>query len=158
MATEDLVSLADRTTEEQQKIATKGGIASGKARREKKAMRETLEVLLSMPLKDGSVEELEAIQSIASLKGKNITVQEAIMFAQIKKALKGNTKAAEYIRDTSGNKMREGLLDYEEQLARIDKLKAETARIKGEVDDADMQDDGFMDALRGEVNDTWAGE
>jgi hypothetical protein len=158
VAAEDLISLADRTTDEQQEIATKGGIASGKARREKKAMRETLEILLTMPLKDGSIEQLEEIQSIASLKGKNITVQEAIMFAQIQRALKGNTRAAEYIRDTSGNKLREGLLDYEEQQARIEKLKAETAKIKGEVTGDEMQDDGFMDALRSEVGDTWAEE
>ena len=43
---ENLVSLADRTTEEKREIGIKGGIASGKARREKKTMRETLEMML----------------------------------------------------------------------------------------------------------------
>jgi hypothetical protein len=70
------------------------GIASGKARREKKAMKDTLETLLSMPLKDGAAANLDDIQSVAAMKGKNITVQEAIMFAQIQKAIKGDTKAA----------------------------------------------------------------
>lgn len=109
MAREDLVSLADRTTEEQQKIATKGGIASGKARREKKAMKDTLETLLTMTLEEGHCEELETIQSVAALQGRNITVQEAILYAQIQKALKGDTKAAEYVRDTSGNKLKEAV-------------------------------------------------
>ena len=36
--------------------------------------------------------------------------------------------------------------DNEEQLARIDKIKAETSRIKGEDPDADAQDDGFLEA------------
>lgn len=87
----------------------KGGIASGKKRREKKAMKDTLETLLKMPLEAGKAVDLEGIKSIAAIKGKNITVQEAIMLAQIKKAIKGDTKAAEYIRDTSGNKLKEGV-------------------------------------------------
>lgn len=86
-----------------------GGIASGKARREKKAMKETLETLLAMALNDDVITDLEEIQSVASLKGKNITVQEAIMLKQIQKAMKGDTRAAEYVRDTSGNKPKEGL-------------------------------------------------
>lgn len=143
------------SSDEARKNGAKGGIASGKARREKKAMKDTLETLLSMPLKDGTTNDIEDIQSLASVNGKNITVQEAIMLKQIQKAMKGDTRAAEYIRDTSGNKMREGLLDYEEQKARIEKLKAETARIKGEGNGEEMQDDGFLDALRGKVADIW---
>lgn len=83
------------------------GIASGKARRERKAMKDTLAALLSMPLNDGQTEDVEEIKNLAGLKGKNITVQEAIMLAQIKKAMKGDTRAAEYIRDTSGNKLKD---------------------------------------------------
>lgn len=109
MAKEDLISLADRTTEEQQAIAKQGGIASGKTRRERKAMKDTLGVLLAMPLDDKAVTDIEGVQSVAALKGKNITVQEAIMLAQIQKAVKGDTKAAEYIRDTSGNKLKDAL-------------------------------------------------
>ena len=47
--------------------------------------------------------------------------------------------------------------DHEEQRARIDKLKAETARIKGEDTDTG-KDDGFIEALKGEVADTWEDE
>ena len=104
MAKDNLIPQSERTKEEQRKVARKGGIASGKARREKKAMKDTLETLLSMPLKDDKAVDVENIKSIAALKGKNITVQEAIMLAQIQKAMKGDTKAAEYIRDTSGQK------------------------------------------------------
>lgn len=104
---ENLLKAEDLTSEELRERATKGGIASGKARREKKAMKETLATLLSMPLKDGVAADVEEIKSIAAINGKNITVQEAIMLAQIKKAIKGDTRAAEYIRDTSGNKVKE---------------------------------------------------
>ena len=98
-----------RTKSEARERGKKGGIASGEKRREKKAMKETLETLLQMPLKSDKAVDLDEIKDIAALKGKNITVQEAIMLAQIQKAMKGDTKAAEYVRDTSGNKLKEGV-------------------------------------------------
>ena len=106
---DNLIPQSERTKAEQREIARKGGIASGEKRREKKAMKETLETLLQMPLKSGKAVDLDEIKDIAALKGKNITVQEAIMLAQIQKAMKGDTKAAEYVRDTSGNKLKEGV-------------------------------------------------
>ena len=106
---DNLIPQSERTKAEQREIAKKGGIASGKARREKKAMKDTLADLLSMPLKAGKSADVETIKNLAALKGKNITVQEAIMLAQIQKALKGDTKAAEYIRDTSGQKLKDAI-------------------------------------------------
>lgn len=81
-----------------------GGIASGKARKEKKLLRDTLNDLLKMPLRDGVPDNLEKIASIAGLKGRNITMQETIMLAMLQKAAKGDVRAAEYIRDTIGQK------------------------------------------------------
>lgn len=53
MAKEDnLVSLADRTTEEQREIARMGGVASGEARRQKKSLREKAKLLMSLSVKD----------------------------------------------------------------------------------------------------------
>ena len=37
-------------------------------------------------------------------------------------------------------------IDKDEQKARLEKLKAETARIKGEDPDADAEDEGFIEA------------
>lgn len=45
--------------------------------------------------------------------------------------------------------------DIEEQIARIDKLKAETARIKGESPDDNNTDDGFIEALQSECESVW---
>lgn len=105
----NLIPNSERTPEERLERAKKMGIASGKARREKKAMKDTLATLLSMPLKDGASADINTIKSVASLNGKNITVQEAIMLAQIKKAVNGDTRAAEFVRDSSGNKLKEGV-------------------------------------------------
>lgn len=107
MAGED--NLRTPSTEEARAIGAKGGIASGKARREKKKMKETLETLLALQLKEGVAADIESVKSIAALNGKNISVQEAIMLVQIQKAIKGDTRAAEFVRDASGNKVAEAV-------------------------------------------------
>lgn len=106
---DNLIPQSERAKDEQREIAKMGGIASGKARREKKAMKDTLAALLSMPLRTGKEADIESIKNLAAVKGKNITVQEAIMLAQIQKAMKGDTRAAEFIRDSSGNKLKDSV-------------------------------------------------
>ncbi|MBQ5905910.1 MAG: terminase small subunit [Clostridia bacterium] len=48
-------------------------------------------------------------------------------------------------------------LDREEieKQAKIEKLKAEIARLKGETPDDDKTDDGFLEALKGETESVW---
>ena len=70
-----------RTKEEARKRGKNGGKASGEARRERKALKEELLLLLS--------------------KG---NTQEKLSLALIKQATNGNTKAFEVIRDTIGEK------------------------------------------------------
>lgn len=101
---DNLIKAENLTSDELRERARKGGIASGKARREKRLMRETLEMLLSMSMKNGKAADVESICNFAALKGKNISVQDAILIAQIQKAMKGDTRAAEYVRDTIGQK------------------------------------------------------
>jgi hypothetical protein len=91
------------TSEEAREIGRKGGIASAKARRKRKAIKETLDALLSMTLKESEAANIEEVQSIAALKGKNITVQEAILLSQIQKAIKGDARAALLIFEMLGN-------------------------------------------------------
>lgn len=92
------------TPEERAEYGRQGGIKSGETKRRKKAMKETLEVLLSMPMKSGKTSDVESIKNFAALKGKNINVQEAMIIAMIQRAMKGDVKAAEWLRDTSGQK------------------------------------------------------
>lgn len=94
----------DFTPEELKENGRKGGIASGIAKRKKAEMKKTLEMLLTMPLQNKKCHEIEDIQSFAQLKGKNVTVEAAIMIKQIQRALAGDLPSAEFIRDTSGQK------------------------------------------------------
>lgn len=74
------------TLEEQKK----GGIASGEARRKKRDIRLALEMLLEKEFKDRN--------------GNAITGAEAIAAKQFEKAMKGDTKAFEVVRDSAGQK------------------------------------------------------
>lgn len=92
------------TKEELAEAGRKGGLKSVEVRRKKKAMKEALEILLSLPLKDQELVEAEEVKSLAELSGKNIDIQTAILIAQIKKALKGSVASAEFLRDTAGER------------------------------------------------------
>lgn len=84
------------------KCGSKGGKASGKAKRERKAMREQMEMLLSLPLKDGSLKRQIEELGIAD---KNIDNQMALIIATWNKAMKGDMTALNQIREIIGEKV-----------------------------------------------------
>ena len=92
MAYEDIKDKGfdSRTTDELQEIATKGGVNSGEARRRKRDIRLALEALLEKDITDKH--------------GNTMSTAEAIAIKQIEKALKGDTKAFEVVRDSAGQK------------------------------------------------------
>ena len=72
-------------------------------RRKCQPFKVTLESILSMVIVPETVPK--AVRSTPL--GDNITYQEAILIAQILKATTGDTQASTFIRDTSGNKLKE---------------------------------------------------
>ena len=90
MSKKDLISLAERTTEEQQKIACKGGKASGEARRRKRDLREHMRALL-----DGDRD--------------GMTGAEALSLAMFEKALAGDVRAFEVVLASAGQTPRQTL-------------------------------------------------
>nr|DAO43720.1 MAG TPA: hypothetical protein [Caudoviricetes sp.] len=101
---ENLIPLNQRTKEEQREIASKGGKASVEARRRKKTMRENLEILLSMPLKPGKGADIDNAENMKDFSKENVTVEQAMLMAQIQKALKGDIYAFEAVRDLIGER------------------------------------------------------
>lgn len=79
------------TSEEAREIGSKGGKASGEARRQKKQLKEILELL--MERKAGNDSE-----------GNEITTAEAMAIKAVKEAMNGDWKAWELVRDTAGQK------------------------------------------------------
>lgn len=96
---------SEQSREEAKKNGRKGGIASGKARRNRKTMKETLEILLSMPMGEGKVVDVEALKNFVDLKGKNVDVQTVILIKTLQDYIKrGNPALLAFIRDTIGEK------------------------------------------------------
>lgn len=98
-----------RTTEEQSEIARQGGIASGKARREKATMKATLEMLLDEKYKNGK------------------TYRELATLGLLKGAINGNAQNYRTILETLGelkqaeeDKMKKELSNVEKLLAKIE--------------------------------------
>lgn len=83
--------------EEMRERNRNAGIKSGQVRRERRDFRKTVETLLSMPTKGGKLSDLESIKNFMDLKGKNVTVQQAIAIKLIQDALKGDKKAFELV-------------------------------------------------------------
>lgn len=111
---ENLKSLADRTTKEKREIGTKGGIASGEARRKKRDLKLAMQALLEAEVTDKKT-------------GETMSGAEAIAMAQYRKALKGDAKAFELVRDTSGQKPVEKVEQVNidgEYLDKVNELKA----------------------------------
>ncbi len=90
-----------RTGEKQVEIARKGGIASGEARRRKKTMRETAKMLLDMEIPN-TAKELRKKLKLMGVSEDDFTYQSALMVGILNQAMKGNTKAASFLRDTVG--------------------------------------------------------
>ena len=94
--TKNLKPQNTRTKEEQKKIATLGGKASGKARRNKAMLRDCLEILMEKKYVDEKT-------------GKKLTGAELLSIDLFEKALNETdvskkAKAFEVIRDTAGQK------------------------------------------------------
>jgi general stress protein YciG len=118
---DNLIPTKNRTPEEAREMARKGGYASGVARRAKKSMKQSMELMLNMALKTGKQVNLEDIETFGGIKGKNITVQDQMIYKLMLKALKGDKKAFELIRDTSGQKPVQAR-DTEQMQEAIDKF------------------------------------
>ena len=95
---QNLVSLADRTTEEKRMIAQKGGKASGKARRNKKMLRDCIDYLLEREDKAVQHEDGTPMSGAEQL-SYNLFVK-ALSESDTAKA----AKAFEVLRDTAGQK------------------------------------------------------
>lgn len=76
-----------RDTERARTLGKMGGVKSGKVRRDKRDLRKVLAELLSLPAEDGS--------------GSNV---EAVALSMLQKAIGGDCRAAEFLRDTVSGK------------------------------------------------------
>lgn len=109
MNEQNLKPFGERTVEEQREIQKKGGIASGKARAEKRDLRKALEMLLE--------------QTYTDKKGNTRTGAQAVTERLFSEVMKGNVRAFEVLRDTVGQKPVEKVMVAEVEQSVIDDVE-----------------------------------
>lgn len=102
-------TFADRSAEEVREMQRRGGINSGKARREKRDLRKCLEILLEREFTDKS--------------GNTVSGAEALCAKLFEQGMKGNVKAFEALRDTAGQKPVEKIMVAEVEQDVIDEVE-----------------------------------
>ena len=96
---ENLKPFHQRTENEQREIRQKGGIASGKSRRRKKALRTALKEAVSLTLKELPHDLRVAIMYAANITDMELTVSDAILGSLIRSACAGNSQMMKVLLD-----------------------------------------------------------
>ncbi|VHG99543.1 phage protein [Streptococcus pyogenes] len=156
MANEDnLIPNSKRTPSELREIAKKGGIASGKARREKANLRKAVDLVLGSTVPSALLrEQLEQLDI-------SPTNQSAIALKLVENALKGDVRSAELLAKITTTEVKDSLdrkeqrqrikaaeLATDEQRTRIELLKVKLDAEKGAKPDTSLMR-ALLDAVEG---------
>lgn len=134
----------NRTPEERRELAKIAGQASGQARLRKANFQKTLNLLLT-----AEIDNEEWKPFLESL-GVECTLESALLMAQIKAALSGDTQAAKFVAQYSGQSNR-AEEDLENKKAETELIKARKESITGENENNDALD--RLDQILKEVRD-----
>lgn len=134
----------NRTPEERRELAKKAGKASGQARRRKADFRNTLNLLLTAEIDN------EEWKPVLESLGVECTLESALLMAQIKMALAGDTQAAKFVAQYSGQSAR-AEEDLENKKADTELIKARKEAITGENENDEALD--RLDQILKEVRD-----
>lgn len=96
------------SSEEARELGRRGGIASGAARRRRKALREAADIFLALPLPDK--DEVKRLRKLG-LDRDDIDVQMGIVARLAQMAMLGDTKAAKLLFDIVGPEPETNYLD-----------------------------------------------
>lgn len=139
--TKNLKPVTERTKDEARAISSKGGKASGIARRKKADLKKAFEILLSLDVTDSKIKkQLEEM----GMAGNN---EALLSFATFQQAVKGNQKATENIIKLTNTKDK---YDIQEQKERIKALKYEN-RERAEAEKGSSETIEIVDAWAEDV-------
>lgn len=147
---QNLIPANKRSKSEARKNGSKGGIASGKARRKKANLKKAFETILQADVASPNVKkQLEDL-------GFDTTNEMALAMVMMQKAMKGNVRAFEQISKLTTTDAKDSL-DKKEQKERIEALKLENEKRRKQIgtSEVDVKDDGFIKSLEGVVEETW---
>lgn len=122
-----------RTKSEARERGRNGGKASGKSRRRKAALRDTMNRLLTMQV------DVTGLSEVLFADGGESTYEEVIGMAMIEQAMAGNVKAYQAIMQTVGQTVKSDS-DLENQQADTELKRAKKQAVTGENEtDVDME-------------------
>lgn len=124
-----------RSTEELREIQSRGGKRSGEVRRRKADFRKTLNMLLTAKIDN------EEWKPVLESLGVECTLESALLMAQIKEAMAGNTKAAYFVAQYAGQNAQTAA-DDAEQKRRTERMAADTEKIRRSSGHGEHEDEG----------------
>lgn len=128
---ENLIPMNERSKEEARELGRKGGIESGRVRKQNADIKKRIREIANMALTDG---EIKDIKTLADAKGANLSIADALVVKLVTMALGGNIKAMNKLMELLGN----------------DPTEAQEA--------PQSVTSGFIDALNGTAAEVWADE
>jgi hypothetical protein len=99
----NLIPITERDPEEAKRICAKGAAAARAIQKKRRTMKESLDLILSLPAKDLAKENLPA-ETIAKFEEAGIEIDYGTLITakMAEQSRKGDIKAAQFVRDTSG--------------------------------------------------------
>ena len=149
MNEKNLIRAEDLTPSERREIASKGGKASGEARRRKKALKSLMNDLLASEVFDTNIYNKTTAMGFSP---EDMSYGAAIVAAMVKEAAEGHVKAFNAITDLVG----EGSSGERVKLQKK-QLALQEKKLSGNTDE-EIPDDGFLEALNGSVAEDWLDE
>ena len=105
----------NRSREEAEALSRKGGVASGRARRQKRDLRESMRKILELDISPKQKEQLESL----GINSEGWSLGDVVNIMAVQTAMKGNVSAMAYCRDTAGFnpelQLREAQFEYEKK-------------------------------------------
>lgn len=142
MNEKNLIPFTERTENEQREIASKGGKASGKARRRKKSMKQCMEMLLALPASPDDRQLLSDIGvAFADLGDDELNNQLVVNAALLAAAKSGDVSAIKelrsIIRDDERIKIEQSRLKLERERLNMEKERrsADNSDVMERLDD-----------------------
>ena len=128
---ENLIPMSERSKDEARELGRKGGIESGRVRKQNADLKKRLKEIANMALREG---EIDDIKTLADAKSANLSISDALLVKLVAMALGGNIKAMNTLMGMLGNDPTEA---------------QETPQ---------SVTSGFIDALNGTAAEVWANE
>ena len=117
-----------RSKSEARERGKNGGVKSGIARKRKQELKKTIEMIMRLPVDENTKSILEQL----GVDDKDQSVQTAIVVAQALKAMRGDTKAADYLGKYSSSDPK---IDLEKERLALEKERIASSNTDSEDDE-----------------------